>query len=127
MRFVDLPHAIYNDASVSASRRRRLSIQAYDYVDIWVQVVALNGSPTLASFDVRLEHKIPREGGQWLDAGGKSISPVTEASPLPSTQVISLAPADVKSEDISLAIDVTFAGGVSPSWSVNLYYQGRAS
>lgn len=127
MRFVDLPHVIYNGLAITGDKSRRLHLQAYDRVDIWVQVTAVSGTPDTGTLDVKLQHRAPREAGTWIDITNKAITQVTKATSFPNAQVISLSEADIQSEDIRILFDVGFTGGTTPSFTVDCYYQGRAN
>lgn len=130
MRFVDQPQIIYHRARVRADRVRTLHLQAYDYVDLWVQVTELGGAPASATMNVKFQYRAPRippdASDTWLDVPGKAMARITEATPLPAQQVVTLTPEDLKTEAFRLVVDVSFIGGADPFWGTFLSLTGRS-
>lgn len=111
---------IYNGQPLTASVNVPVVWYAYRDVDLWVGVTALGGAPTAATIDVKIQHKHPREGSNWLDISSKAITQVTEATSLPSNQFIHLDETDLNSEDMRIVVTIAFTGGSSPSWTVDM-------
>lgn len=122
---VEQPHIIFNQRNQSGNMSRRLQLACYTAVDVYVYVTALNGAPSAASLDFKLQRKFPNSGSDWIDISGKAITTVTEATSLNNTQVISLAAADLNLAEMRWSITVSFTGGTNPSWTMNVAYVAR--
>lgn len=97
----------------------------YKKVFLKVKISALNGTPTTATFDLKIRTKISREDTDWFDISGKAIPQVTGSSSLPLTYVIHLTDKHLFSENIEIDYDIAFSGGSSPSWSVDMEWTGE--
>jgi hypothetical protein len=122
---VTLPSPLIRSGDLASTQARKLHLLAYKQVELWIQVTALNGSPLSPTLDAKIQHKQPFEGTHWIDISGKSITQVTTATTLPSSQIISLASSDIKSGDMRLVITPSFTSGTSPSWTVNINWLGK--
>lgn len=126
MSWAILPHVIYNatDLSLGASggtRRRRLWLREFDYVEIWVRTTGKSGtSPTL---DAAVQSKFPVSGAEFANVSGKAITQLTGATSLPNVQVITLTRADIVSSDLFLLL--TIGGTSTPTWTVSVTLLGR--
>lgn len=125
----DLPHRILQDHTLSTSFTRRLILPAYDYVHLWLTVEGLNGAPTAATLDAKVQATDPihNDGvdGEWIDVAGASIEQVTQDSPQPRSQVITLDPESLSSPYMRVVVAPSFTGGSSPAWVCSLSYVGR--
>lgn len=117
---VQPPQVIYNGQPLTASVNIPATWYAYKDVDLWVGVTALGGAPTTGTFDVKIQHKHPREGSNWLDITNKAITQVTEGTSLPYNEFIHLDETDLNSEDIRIVVTIAFSGGTAPSWTVDM-------
>lgn len=127
---VDLPHRLVVESDIAADFTRRLVILPYTYVYLWVTVEALDGTPSAATFDLKVQATDPiSDDGPdtyaWVDIPGAAITQITDATSLPSTQVIVLGPEQLCSPHMQLTCDVSFTGGSSPTWATTISWVGR--
>ena len=122
---VELVQRFEVQSAVAASFTRRLSVNTYDYVYVWVTIEALVGSPTTATFDLNVQAADPiQEDGPstapWVDIPGSAIAQLNQASSLPSSQCIVLGPEQLVSNNMRLNCAVAFSGGTSPGWTTTI-------
>jgi len=115
-----LPQTIFNAATLSADRTRRLHLKGFKRATIWVLVTALNGAPSAATLNVTVNRKAPRLGTTYVDvAPSVDYTQISQATGLPDQQRIVLEEDDMDSEDLQIVFDVEFTDGTSPSWTIS--------